>query len=111
MGGIRLQTSLPPPDRGRCLPELPAASRASRLLPPEPSTSRASDLLQTLRPPPNPSTSPNPSTASRHFDCLQTSMPPDLQTSSLPDLHAFRTCTPSRPLDLCGSMPTRPPEV
>jgi hypothetical protein len=39
MGGIRLQTSLPPPDRGRRLPELPAASRASCLLPPEPFTS------------------------------------------------------------------------
>jgi hypothetical protein len=32
MGGIRFQTSLPRPDRGRCLPELPAASRASRCL-------------------------------------------------------------------------------
>jgi len=72
MGGIRLQTSLPPPDRGRCLPELPVASRASCLLPPEPSTSsRASDLLQTLQPPPNPSTS-------KPFNCLQTSIPPNL---------------------------------
>jgi hypothetical protein len=82
MGGICLQTSLPPPDWGRCLPELPAASRASCLLPPEPSTS------------------------SRPFNYLQTSRPAYLhafQTSRPPGIH---TCTPSRPLDLCSSMPT-----
>ena len=87
VGGIRLQTLLPPPDRGRYLPELPATSRASCLLPPEPSTS------------------------SRAFNCLQTSRPLRLHayTTSIPAY--LHTCTPSRPLDLCGSMPTRPPYV
>jgi hypothetical protein len=102
IGGIHLQTSLPPPDRGRCLPELPAASRASCLLPPEPSTSSRASDLQTLRPPNTLRPPPDPSTASRpaYLHTFQTSRPPGLHT-----------CMPSRPLDLCGSMPTRPPYV
>jgi hypothetical protein len=85
VGGIRLQTSLPPPDRGRCLPELPATSRASCLLLPEPSTS------------------------SRAFDCLQTSRPLRLYayTTSIrtrpPYVHGLQTSIRARLLDLYAS--------
>jgi hypothetical protein len=72
VGGIHLQTLLPPPDGGLYI--------QSSLPPPElPTTSTtAFDRLQSFLPP------PQPSTASRRFDLLQTlRLPPDLQTSIL----------------------------
>jgi hypothetical protein len=87
MGGIRLQTLLPPP-------ELPAVFRASCLLPPEPLTSsRASDLLQrafdrlqSLL-----------TTASRACYRLQSSLPP-------PELPAVSCCAASGTFDLLQSL-------
>jgi hypothetical protein len=111
MGGIRLQTLLPPLDRGRCLQssllplELPAALHNLQP-PPDPSTSsRSFDLLQILRPPPDPSTASSPfdrfqsflpsselPAISEAFDRFQS--PPDFSTTSRPScrLQSFLLC-------------------